>query len=317
VLNELDPLLKEDALLVTNTSALSIDQLAKGLKRADRFVGLHFFNPVHQMGLVEVVRGKSTSIITLQRAVGLVREIDKSPVLAWDAPGFLVNRVLMPYLVEAVHLYESGENMRRLDEAMLDFGMPMGPMRLLDEVGLDVALSVSLDLSKRLDHFPAPSSILETMVMHERSGRKAGEGFYLYGKKGKPPCPSFFARQLRRPSAPRRTNAALADRMALVMVNEAARCLEEGIVASPKDIDFGMMRGTGWAPFRGGPLRFADQEGICQIVQRLEKISREEGPFYRPCELLLAMARKMKKFHWLKTSPRRSTRVHTKHALTK
>lgn len=317
VLMELDPQLNEEALLVTNTSALSIDELAKGLDRADRFVGLHFFNPVHRMGLIEVVRGKRTSTETLQRAVGLVREIGKSPVLAWDAPGFLVNRVLMPYLAEAVHLYESGENMRRLDEAMLDFGMPMGPMRLLDEVGLDVALSVSEDLSARLAHFPTPSLILETMVLNGRSGRKTGEGFYLYGKGKTPPRPNPFARNLRRPAAPRRTNTVLADRMALVMVNEAARVLEEGIVASPKDVDFGMLVGTGWAPFRGGPLRFADHEGIAQVVQRLEKLHREEGSFYRPCELLLAMARKTKKFHPRKTSRRRPTRVRENLALTK
>ena len=309
VLEELEPHLSERALLATNTSALSIDQLAKGLNHPERFFGLHFFNPVHRMRLIEIVRGKQTSTETLQRAVSLVRGIGKFPVLAWDAPGFLVNRVLMPYLGEAVHLFEEGENMLRLDEAMLDFGMPMGPLRLLDEVGLDVAHHVSEDLCERLAHFPFPSPILETLVSCGHLGRKGKKGFYLHGKKGSEPAPNPLARRLRRPTAPRRNNAALADHMALVMVNEAARVLEEGIVANPKDVDFGMIMGTGWSPFRGGPLRFADHEGVDQVVQRLEKLHHEEGPFYRPCELLFEMARKKKKFHLRKTSRRRPTRV--------
>ena len=309
VLEELEPHLGKDALLATNTSALSIDQLAKGLARPDRFVGLHFFNPVHRMRLIEVVRGKGTSSDTLRRTVSLVREIGKFPVLTWDAPGFLVNRVLMPYLGEAVHLFEEGENMRRLDEAMLDFGMPMGPLRLLDEVGLDVSRHVSEDLSDRLAHFPFPSIILETLALHGQLGRKEGKGFYLYGKKGTVPQPNPFARRLRRPVPPRRKNAVLADQMALVMVNEAARVLEEGVVSSPKDIDFGMMLGAGWAPFRGGPLRFADHEGIMRIVLSLEKLYRAEGAPYRPCDLLVAMARKSKKFHHLNTSSSYSIRT--------
>jgi len=315
-LQELEPHLNERALLATNTSALSIDQLAKGLNHPERFVGLHFFNPVHRMRLIEVVRGKRTSQETLRRAVSLAREIGKFPVLAWDAPGFLVNRVLMPYLGEAVHLFEEGENMLRLDEAMLGFGMPMGPLRLLDEVGLDVAHHVSEDLCERLAHFPFPSSILETLVSCGHLGRKEKKGFYLYGKKGSR-TPNPLARRLRRPCAPRRTNAVLADHMALVMVNEAARVLEEGIVSSPKDVDFGMMLGAGWAPFRGGPLRFADHEGVAQVVQRLEKKYHEEGAFYRPCELLLEMARETKKFHLGKTSCRRPARVRENLAHTK
>jgi 3-hydroxyacyl-CoA dehydrogenase/enoyl-CoA hydratase/3-hydroxybutyryl-CoA epimerase len=315
VLEELEPHLSEDALLATNTSALSIDQLAKGLKRPDRFVGLHFFNPVHRMLLLEVVRGKRTSSDTLRRAVSMVREIGKFPVLAWDAPGFLVNRVLMPYLGEAVHLFEEGENMRRLDEAMLEFGMPMGPLRLLDEVGLDIACHVSEDLSDRLAHFPFPSSILETLALHGQVGRKAGKGFYLYGKKEAAPNP--FARRLRRPCAPRRTNAVLAEHMALVMVNEATRVLEEGVVNDPKDIDFGMMLGTGWAPFRGGPLRFADHYGISRIVLELNKLYQEEGTPYRPCELLVAMARNSKKFYQATTSRRQPSQTRPSLALSK
>ncbi|MEC9123743.1 MAG: 3-hydroxyacyl-CoA dehydrogenase family protein, partial [Verrucomicrobiota bacterium] len=255
------------------------------------------------------VRGKGTSCETLRRTVSLVREIGKLPVLAWDSPGFLVNRVLMPYLGEAVHLFEEGENMRRLDEAMLDFGMPMGPLRLLDEVGLDVSGHVSQDLSDRLAHFPFPSTILEILVDNGQLGRKEGKGFYLYGKKGSTPHPNPFARRLRRPAPPRRNNAVLADQMALVMVNEAARILEEGVVNSPKDIDFGMMLGAGWAPFRGGPLRYADHEGITRVVLRLEKLHQKEGAPYRPCDLLIAMARKAKKSHHLNNSRRYSIRT--------
>ncbi|MBG30432.1 MAG: hypothetical protein CMI31_10590 [Opitutae bacterium] len=309
VLEELEPHLSEDCLLATNTSALSIDQLAKGLIRPDQFVGLHFFNPVHRMRLIEVVRGKGTSSETLRRTVSLVREIGKFPVLAWDSPGFLVNRVLMPYLGEAIHLFEEGENMRRLDEAMLKFGMPMGPFRLLDEVGLDVSRHVSEDLSDRLAHFSFPSTILEILAHNGQLGRKEGKGFYLYGKKGSTPHPNPFARRLRRPAPPRRNNAVLADQMALVMVNEAARILEEGVVNSSKDIDFGMMLGAGWAPFRGGPLRYADHEGITRVVLRLEKLHQKEGAPYRPCDLLIAMARKAKKFHHLNNSRRYSIRT--------
>ncbi len=291
-----------ETVLATNTSALSIDSIAEGLAHPGRVVGIHFFNPVHRMQLVEIVRGPRTDAATMNTALGYVKAIGKLPVIVKDAPGFLVNRILLPYMAEALRLYfEEGYDAARIDRIMLDFGMPMGPLRLMDEVGVDVGNHVARDLTTRLPgSMPTDSGAgqaVTTMIANGWLGRKAGKGIYIYASDKKaddnalPPL-HHEAAALRTPGMARGTadDATLRDRMVLVMVNEAARVLEAGVVAAPEDVDFGMIMGTGWAPFRGGPLRYADARGPADIVRRLDELAASSGPHFQPASLLRAHA---------------------------
>ena len=285
--------------LATNTSALSIDAIAAGLADPSRVVGIHFFNPVHRMQLVEIVRGPRTSPATLATALTFVKAIGKLPVLVKDSPGFLVNRILLPYMVESVRLFHEGCAVRRLDRVMLDFGMPMGPLRLSDEVGLDVAQHVAVDLQRRLPK-PVPiNDTLEKMIAKGWLGKKSGRGFYVFPeKKGAKEEPAAGLDFLQTDGKGRAQNdATLADRMVLIMINEAARCLEEGVVDAPADVDFGMIFGTGWAPFRGGPLRHADTLGAAEIVRRLAALQLDVAPYFEPCNRLREMASTQAKFY--------------------
>ncbi len=285
--------------LATNTSALSIDAIADGLADPGRVVGIHFFNPVHRMQLVEIVRGKRTSPAALDTALGYVKAIGKLPVLVNDSPGFLVNRILLPYMVEAVRLFHEGVYAERLDRIMLDFGMPMGPARLTDEVGLDVAQHVAVDLQNRLAK-PVPiNDTLEKMIAKGWLGKKSGTGFYVFPQeKGAKETPNPEVAALQTNGAGRaQDEATLRDRMVLVMVNEAARVLEEGVVDAPEDVDFGMIFGTGWAPFRGGPLRYADTRGVAEIVAQLRKLQTEVAPHFEPCAKLSHMASSGARFY--------------------
>ncbi len=291
-----------ETVLATNTSALSIDQVAEGLERPERVVGIHYFNPVHRMQLVEIVRGARTSAETLAIALAFVKATGKLPVIAKDSPGFLVNRVLLPYMVEAVRLVLAGYEVETIDRIMLDFGMPMGPLRLTDEVGLDVANHVAKDLAARLPHFAAATpqdDVLERMMAKGWLGRKSGMGFYDFsgGKKsgddaGSPVNPDVRLMLLSTEPAPpaKPDEALLRDRLVLIMVNEAARVLEEGVVGAPEDVDFGMIMGTGWAPFRGGPLRYADHRGLAEISRRLAALAPQAGSHFQPCGLIRELA---------------------------
>lgn len=286
-------------ILATNTSALSIDAIAAGLTDPGRVVGIHFFNPVHRMQLVEIVRGPRTSAKALATALQFVKGLGKLPVLVQDSPGFLVNRILLPYMVESVRLFNEGCDVRRLDRLMLAFGMPMGPLRLSDEVGLDVAQHVAVDLQNRLPR-PVPiNDTLEKMIAKGWLGKKSGRGFYVFGAgkgaKEEPNGELGFLQTAGKGAG--QADATVVDRMVLVMINEAARCLEEGVVAAPEDVDFGMIFGTGWAPFRGGPLRHADTLGAAEIVRRLERLAGEVAPYFQPCARLVEMARADAKFY--------------------
>jgi 3-hydroxyacyl-CoA dehydrogenase/alkylation response protein AidB-like acyl-CoA dehydrogenase/enoyl-CoA hydratase/carnithine racemase len=293
----LDELAGDHTILATNTSALPISELAASTRRPERVLGLHFFNPVHRMQLVEIVAARQTSPEVLQRALHFVRHIGKLPVIVKDSPGFLVNRILVPYLLEAGNLFEAGADITNLDEAMLDFGMPMGPMCLLDEVGIDVARHVAQTLAA---HHPDRMAIPETlnkMIQAGMLGRKTGRGFYLH-RKGKPPQPnaqvaSFFGNQ----AASALSRQDLQERMVLLMINEAARCLEEQIVTEPADVDFAMIMGTGFAPFRGGPLRYADTVGVAALVAAMDRLAASGAAHFTPCALLRGMAASGKGFY--------------------
>ena len=296
VLTELEAQIPPSTVLATNTSALSITEMAQSLRHPERLVGIHFFNPVHRMQLVEIVQGEATSALTLARALAFVKAIGKLPILVQDRPGFLVNRILMPYLMEAVQLLDEGYAAHVIDQVMLEFGMPMGPLRLIDEVGLDVAHHVAEDLGQRLTHLNPPSNTLKTLLKEKTLGRKTGAGFYRYNSKGKviEPNPTLSKSTLD-PDSGQLGN--LIDRMVLAMVNEAARCLEEKVVRTPEDVDFGMILGTGWAPFRGGPLRYADSIGAERLVEHLRRLEKAQGAFFRPCALLEKLAHEQSGFY--------------------
>jgi 3-hydroxyacyl-CoA dehydrogenase/enoyl-CoA hydratase/3-hydroxybutyryl-CoA epimerase len=291
IFRRLDELVGDDAILATNTSALSITELAAATRHPRRVVGLHFFNPVHKMQLVEVVVGRDTAPEIARRALRFAQQIGKLPVLVKDSPGFLVNRILIPYLIEAGALFWNGANVQDIDEAMLDFGMPMGPLRLIDEVGTDIALDVATTLAAAFSNHLQVPDVLPAMVGAGLLGRKAGKGFYRHGNKGAV-TPNKDAARLRPPRLPSPPSSdELRQRMVLLMVNEAARCLEEGIVGTPGDVDFAMVMGTGFAPFRGGPLRYADSVGTVKIVEELSRLADVAGPHYAASARLRDMAK--------------------------
>lgn len=268
----LEPRMKPTALLATNTSSLMLEPLAAGLMRPERLVGLHFFNPVPQMQLIEIVRSASTDPGVTQAATAFARRLDKLPVPCRSAPGFIVNRVLMPYLHEAMFAAQEGVPLAVIDKAALDFGMPMGPIELADVVGLDVAAHVGEIVARELGR-PAPNlTRLRELMAAKKLGRKSGAGFYVWqdGKAQKPPAPGV---------AP---PADLIDRLILVLVNECAACLREHVVDDPDLIDAAVIFGTGFAPFRGGPLAYARSRGVASVVTRLQELAAHYGPRFQP-----------------------------------
>jgi 3-hydroxyacyl-CoA dehydrogenase/enoyl-CoA hydratase/3-hydroxybutyryl-CoA epimerase len=268
---KLEPDLKPHTILATNTSSLPLEDLAKGLKNPERLVGIHFFNPVSLMQLVEVVRGNNTSEETYNQALGFVSKIKRLPLPVKSSPGFLVNRILMPYLLEAIKLYEEGVAPMAIDKAAVDFGMPMGPVELADTVGLDICLSVGEILAQ---HYPVQiPEILRTHVKDKHLGRKTGEGFYQY-RDGKPVKMSLYQNT--------EIPVNLTDRLILPLINESVRCWREGIVSEKDFIDAGLIYGVGFAPFRGGPMHYIETEGAENIVQRLEALAAECGERYKP-----------------------------------
>ena len=274
------------AILATNTSALPIGELAASTNSPTRVIGLHFFNPVSRMKLVEVVVGKETAPETTERALAFTRQIGKLPVLVQDRPGFLVNRVLFPYLIDAAQLFENGVSANEIDEALVQWGMPMGPLRLIDEIGFDITVDIADTLEKAYGERDRAPKILLRMRENKMLGRKSGGGFYRYEGKQQSPNENL-QRTSDSSSAPRFSGDDLALRLVYLMVNEAARCLEEKVVASPEDADYGMILGTGFAPFRGGPLRFADHFGIAEMVRAGDR----HGGKFTPCGLLQKHAR--------------------------
>ena len=294
IFQRLDELAGDETLLATNTSALPVSELAAGTRRPERVLGLHFFNPVHRMQLVEIVAARQTSPEVLQRALRFVQQIGKLPVIVKDSPGFLVNRILMPYLLEAGNLYEAGAGVTDLDEAMLDFGMPMGPMALLDEVGIDVAMHVAQTLAASYGERMVIPASLSKMVQAGLLGRKTGRGFYIHAT-GRKPQPN---RELPvTPQSPASDSRLLQERMVLLMINEAARCLEEQVVTEAADVDFAMIMGTGFAPFRGGPLRYADALGAATLVAAMDRLVAGGAAHFTPCALLRSMAASGGKFY--------------------
>ncbi len=267
---EIEPRMKSGALLATNTSSIPLEALEQSLSAPGRLVGLHFFNPVAKMQLVEIVHGRDTDPAVMAQATAFARQIDRLPLSVRSSPGFLVNRILMPYLLEAVLLESEGVAPELIDRAAVDFGMPMGPIELADTVGLDICLSVAEILAHSLDG-TVPQR-LRSLVEAGRLGRKSGQGFYTY-KKGKP-----RKARVRHDGAP----ADLGDRLVLALLNEAVACLREGIVENEDLLDGGIVFGTGFAPFRGGPIHYIRSEGAANLRARLEALAHAHGERFTP-----------------------------------
>jgi 3-hydroxyacyl-CoA dehydrogenase/enoyl-CoA hydratase/3-hydroxybutyryl-CoA epimerase len=280
-------------IVATNTSALPVSQLAHCTVSADHVIGLHFFNPVSRMKLVEVVIAKETSEATKEQSLAFVRQIAKVPVVVRDSPGFLVNRVLFPYLLDAAELFEAGIEAEKIDRALTKWGMPMGPLRLIDEIGIDVTIDIAATLEKAYGKRDQATAILAKMREAKMLGRKSGSGFYKY--EGKAQSPNELIDQWRS-AGDSRGDADLASRLMFLMVNEAARCVEEKVVESPEDADYGMILGTGFAPHRGGPLRFAEHFGLKEIVDAMNRLGQTEEKFL-PCEILKKHAADETKFY--------------------
>lgn len=232
-------------ILATNTSALSITELAKSVPHPERVIGIHFFNPVHRMPLVEIITHSGSTPDVIATAVAFSQRLGKTPVVVKDSPGFVVNRILMPCLLEAVRMVESGVNAADIDESMLEFGMPMGPLRLLDEIGLDVAIHVGQTLIAAFPDRLAKSALLDRLVAEGKLGKKTGHGFYRHV-------------QGKAEESKGAVSADIQKKLAMLIGEEAKRCLNEGVAASAADIDLAMVLGTGYPPFRGGPLAWLD-----------------------------------------------------------
>jgi 3-hydroxyacyl-CoA dehydrogenase/enoyl-CoA hydratase/3-hydroxybutyryl-CoA epimerase len=280
-------------IVATNTSALPVSELADCTISPDRVIGLHFFNPVSRMKLVEVVVAKETAEETRARALAFTRQVGKLPVVVRDSPGFLVNRVLFPYLLDAAALFEAGVDAEKIDNALLRWGMPMGPLRLIDEIGIDVTVDIAATLEKAYGKRDRAPEILNRMREAGLLGRKSGGGFYEYA--GKTQAPNESLAKWRRGDA-LKLDVDLASRLMFLMVNEAARCIEEKVVETPEDADYGMILGTGFAPHRGGPLRFAEHFGLNKIVEEMERLAQSDDKFV-PAEILKNHARDGTKFY--------------------
>ena len=265
----LEPKLRPDGIVATNTSSIRLEDMADAFERPGRFVGLHFFNPVASLPLVEVIRGEHTDEDATQRALAFVTQIGKIPLPCRSAPGFVVNRVLMPYMLEALQAHEDGYAFETIDAAATAFGMPMGPIELADRVGLDVALYVARILGESLGRTVPPP--LEAKVAAGNLGVKTDAGFYRY-VDGKPQKRREFPRP----------DADLQDRLMLPLVNEAVACWDEGVVEDPDLLDAGVVFGTGFAPFTGGPIRYAVERGVSEVVARLEALARQYGDRFTP-----------------------------------
>lgn len=279
VLVETENHISEKCVFASNTSSLSISEMQSVAKHPERVAGFHFFNPVSRMPLIEVIAGSKTSPATVATLFELAKRLGKTPIVVKDGPGFLVNRLLLPYMNEAMFVFEEGVSIERIDKIMTEFGMPMGPMRLTDEVGIDVAAKVAKILHSAFGARAQASSVSDAIVKSGRLGKKNSKGFYHY-ENGKPlgvddSVPALVSNRTTKSVA--LSDGELVQRMLYPMINEAALALAEGVVKTPGEVDLGMIMGTGFPPFRGGLLRYADAEGPKKVVDALSKFSANGG----------------------------------------
>ncbi|HUF26830.1 MAG TPA: fatty acid oxidation complex subunit alpha FadJ [Gemmatimonadaceae bacterium] len=299
VLREVEPLIPEHAIFASNTSTIPIGRIAQASARPDRVIGMHFFSPVHKMPLLEVIRTDRTDPEVIVTVVAYGKKLGKTVIVVNDGPGFYANRILAAYMNEAGKLLDEGARIEAVDRALVDFGFPVGPMTLLDEVGIDVAAKAGNVISDAFGTRMVPSQSLQRVVSAGRYGRKSKKGFYVYdaeGKKGKVDesvyelLPTGTARSDFGPEEIR-------ERTVLALVNEAVLVLEDGIIRSPRDGDVGAVFGIGFPPFRGGPFRYIDALGAESVVRRLDDLHERFAPRFRAADLLRDMARKRQRFY--------------------
>lgn len=298
---EIEQHTKASTIFASNTSSLPISNIAAKAERPENVIGLHYFSPVDKMPLVEIIPHKGTSDQTISTTVAFAKKQGKTPIVVKDKAGFYVNRILAPYMNEAAILLLAGEPIDKLDKALVNFGFPVGPMQLLDEVGIDVGAKIGPILQADLGERFAPPAAFDKLLDDGRLGKKANKGFYLYGKyvkkglkrvfkqKGKQVDESIYALLNVNPVGNLSANE-IAKRCTYMMLNEAARCVDEGIVRNARDGDIGAIFGIGFPPFLGGPLRYIDNIGASVLVAQLTQWAEQHGERYTPCEALVIMA---------------------------
>lgn len=282
VLQELDSILPKETIICTNTSALSITEMADGLQHPERVVGMHFFNPVHRMPLVEIIPGEKTSEQTIATIFKCSQQLGKTPIVVQNCAGFLVNRILLAYMNEAARCLEDGANIEQVDRIMTDYGMPMGPFHLTDEVGIDVGYHVAKTLESAYGERMNVSAVLETVYKEKLLGKKGGIGFYTWNGKNKQLNESLQDRLKTRAKATSLDDHSVLKRCSLTMIREAILCLEESVVDGPAALDMGMLMGTGFPPFRGGPILSADRMGLEFLYKQLEQLQSQVGERFAP-----------------------------------
>jgi len=304
VIRDLQEAAGSSAIFATNTSSLSVTVIAEAAKQPDRVLGLHFFNPVNQMPLIEVVKGKRTTDETLSAGAAFVKRIGKTPLIVSDSPGFLVNRILMAYGNEAGLLLEEGATVDRVDRTMEAFGMPMGPFTMMDVVGLDIAHHTAESIRTALHLIPAEQSrIGDRLFEAGRFGKKTGQGLYRYEGREKRPNPELdtmlaaVRKERGLTSRPTITDQEIMDRLVMIMVNTAAWCLEKRVVQEPGDVDLGLIMGAGFPPFRGGLLKYCDNIGIARVKEMLDRYSQSAGPRFSPAQMITDLVRQGKGFY--------------------
>ncbi|EQC48466.1 putative fatty acid oxidation complex subunit alpha [Bacteriovorax sp. BSW11_IV] len=298
VFAEAENYVREDAVLTSNTSSLSVQEMSTALQRPERFAGLHFFNPVHKMPLVEIITHDKVAPETVEALYNWVLKAKKTPVVVKDGPGFLVNRILMPYMNEAGFLLEEGVAMKDIEDACLNFGMPMGPCRLLDEVGIDVGEKVAKIIYVGLGERAKSSNVSHMLVEKGLLGRKTDKGFYLYDEKGKVTGVNDEAMAILPKPTKKMSETEIQMRIFLPMINEASTVLADGIVTTAEEVDLGLIFGIGFPPFRGGLLRYADTEGLDNLIAALDKFAASvDKDRYGASEFMRKLASEKKKFY--------------------
>ncbi|MGL5653284.1 MAG: fatty acid oxidation complex subunit alpha FadJ [Vibrio sp.] len=287
---EIEEHAKPTTIFATNTSSLPIEQIASQAARPAQIVGLHYFSPVEKMPLVEVIPHRHTSPQTIATVVDFARKQGKTPIVVQDRAGFYVNRILAPYLNEAAQILLTGEPIDKIDRALLDFGFPVGPLALIDEVGIDIGAKIMPILVSELGpRFQGPE-VFTALLNQQRKGRKSGKGFYLYSGANKKRVDKTVYQLLKLRPESKLNDKVLAMRCVLPMLNEAVRCLDEGIIRNPRDGDIGAIFGIGFPPFLGGPFRYLDTLGLAQVVEMMNQHTEQYGERFAPCDGLLTRA---------------------------
>ncbi|THB82017.1 fatty acid oxidation complex subunit alpha FadJ, partial [Pantoea allii] len=294
MVSEVEAHCQPHTLFASNTSSLPIEEIAAKAQRPENVIGLHYFSPVDKMPLVEVIPHMNTSTATVVTIVALARSQGKTPIVVADKPGFYVNRILTPYINEAMRCLLEGEPIDHIDRALVKFGFPVGPIQLLDEVGIDVGSKISPILHQAYgERFAAPAAF-DAVLKDGRKGRKNSKGFYRYDQprwQRKKPDASLYTLLKLSPQA-RQSEAQIAERCVMMMLNEAARCLDELVIRCARDGDIGAVFGIGFPPFLGGPFHYMDKLGAAEVVNRLTRLTQQHGERFTPCEALIQAATK-------------------------